>query len=108
MKIMQGIMDNLRSEPPQSLAGEPIVYTADYQSSTAKDLETGAESKIDLPKSNVLAYKAKDGSGLIVRPSGTEPKIKAYITAIGDSKEAAGQKADKLIAEANAVMKAEA
>lgn len=108
MKIMQGIMDNLRSEPPQSLADEPIVYTADYQSSTAKDLETGAESKIDLPKSNVLAYKAKDGSGLIVRPSGTEPKIKAYITAIGDSKEAAGQKADKLIAEANAVMKAEA
>lgn len=108
MKIMQGIMDKLRAEPPESLAGAPVTFISDYMTSTAKDLETGAESKIDLPVSNVLAYKAKDGSGLIVRPSGTEPKIKAYITAIGDSKESAGAKAGKLIVAADTIMNTEA
>lgn len=56
----------------------------------------------------MLAYKAKGGSGLIVRPSGTEPKIKAYITAIGTDKASAEEKAEKLIAEANSIMNTEA
>lgn len=108
MKKMQQIMDNLRKNPPKDLAGAEITYTADYETSVEKDLEAGTESKIDLPKSNVLAYKAKGGSGLIVRPSGTEPKIKAYITAIGTDKASAEEKADKLIAEANSIMNTEA
>lgn len=108
MKKMQQIMDNLRVNPPKDLAGAEITYTADYESGVVKDLENGAESKTGLPKSNVLAYKAKGGSGLIVRPSGTEPKIKAYITAIGTDKAAAEEKAEKLIAEANSIMNTEA
>lgn len=108
MKKMQQIMDNLRKNPPKDLAGAEITYTADYETSVEKDLEAGTESKIDLPKSNVLAYKAKAGSGLIVRPSGTEPKIKAYITAIGTDKASAEEKAEKLIAEANSIMNTEA
>lgn len=108
MKKMQQIMDNLRVNPPKNLAGAEITYTADYESGVVKDLESGNESKTGLPKSNVLAYKAKSGSGLIVRPSGTEPKIKAYITAIGADKAAAEEKAEKLIAEANSIMNTEA
>lgn len=108
MKKMQQIMDNLRANPPKDLAGAEITYTADYETGVEKDIESGTESKTDLPKSNVLAYKAKGGSGLIVRPSGTEPKIKAYITAIGTDKASAEEKADKLIAEANSIMNTEA
>lgn len=108
MKKMQQIMDNLRKNPPKDLAGAEITYTADYETGVEKDIESGTESKTDLPKSNVLAYKAKGGSGLIVRPSGTEPKIKAYITAIGTDKASAEEKAEKLIAEANSIMNTEA
>lgn len=108
MKKMQQIMDDLRKDPPKDLAGAKIIYTADYESGTQKDLAAGTESKTELPKSNVLAYKAEGGSGLIVRPSGTEPKIKAYITAIGTNKDDAQAKAEQLIAEANAIMNTEA
>jgi len=108
MKKMQQIMDDLRKDPPKNLAGAKIIYTADYESGTQKDLAAGTESKTELPKSNVLAYKAEGGNGLIVRPSGTEPKIKAYITAIGASKDDAQAKAEQLIAEANAIMNTEA
>lgn len=108
MKKMQAIMDDLRKNPPKSLAGAQIIYTADYETSVEKDLNTGAQNKIELPRSNVLAYKAENGNGLIVRPSGTEPKIKAYITAIGTDKASAQAQADKLIAEADMIMNTEA
>lgn len=108
MKKMQSIMDDLRKDPPKDLGGAQIVYTADYETSVEKDLNTGAQNKIELPKSNVLAYKAENGNGLIVRPSGTEPKIKAYITAIGTDKASAQAQADKLIAEADMIMNTEA
>ena len=64
-----------------------------------------ADEKIELPKSNVLAYGLTDGNKLIVRPSGTEPKIKAYITAVGKSREEADSIAAKLIDDANEFMK---
>lgn len=104
MEKMAAIMDNLRSNPPESLAGSEVVYIGDYKTSIAKNLADGTEAAIDLPKSNVLAYKAKDGNGIIVRPSGTEPKIKAYITAIGKCKKDAAETADKLIEDANKFM----
>lgn len=99
MEKMAQIMTTLRENPPAEFAGTPVTYIGDYMTSTAKYLDTGREEKIDLPKSNVLAYKTADGNGVIVRPSGTEPKIKTYITAIGKTKEAAQQTADKLIAD---------
>ncbi len=99
MEKMAQIMTSLRENPPKEFAGTPVTYIGDYQMSTSKYLDTGREEKIDLPKSNVLAYKTADGNGVIVRPSGTEPKIKTYITAIGKTKETAQQTADKLIAD---------
>lgn len=104
MEKMAKIMDNLRANPPKEIAGMEVTYIGDYKTSVAKNLEDGTESIIDLPKSNVLAYKVSGGNGVIVRPSGTEPKIKAYITAIGNSKENANEIADKLIADANKFM----
>lgn len=99
MEKMAQIMNSLRENPPTEFAGTPVTYIGDYMTSTAKYLDMGREEKIDLPKSNVLAYKTADGNGVIVRPSGTEPKIKTYITAIGKTKETAQQTADKLIAD---------
>ena len=104
MEKMAKIMDTLRSNPPKQIAGMDVTYIGDYKTSVAKDLENGTESVIDLPKSNVLAYKVTGGNGVIVRPSGTEPKIKAYITAIGNSKDTANEIADKLIADASKFM----
>lgn len=104
MEKMAQIMNSLRENPPKKLAGTPVTYIGDYMTSTAKYLDEGKKEKIELPKSNVLAYKTADGNGVIVRPSGTEPKIKTYITAIGATKESAQAIADKLIADAAAFM----
>ncbi len=72
------IMDDFRSNPPESLGGSPVVVIKDYQSSVSNNLVTGEETPIDLPKSNVLQFFTKEGSKVSVRPSGTEPKIKFY------------------------------
>ncbi len=104
MEKMTEIMESLRKNPPKQFGGSPVTYIGDYRESTAKYLEDGREEKIDLPKSNVVAYKTADGNGVIVRPSGTEPKIKTYITAIGDNKKSAKDIADKLIADAGSLM----
>ncbi|MDE6505808.1 MAG: phospho-sugar mutase, partial [Eubacterium sp.] len=104
MDKMEKIMNGLRENPPTELADMQVTYVGDYKTSIAKDIESGSETKIDLPKSNVLQYKMPGGNGLIVRPSGTEPKIKAYITAIGESRNDALALADKLIADADKFM----
>ena len=104
MDKMEKIMNSLRENPPAELAGMSVTYVGDYKTSVATDIESGNETKIDLPKSNVLQYKMAGGNGLIVRPSGTEPKIKAYISAIGESKNDAQALADKLIADADKFM----
>ena len=83
MEKMQGIMDSLRREHPSEIAGRKVLFSADYQSGDCLDHSTGAHSKTGLPTSNVLTYKLEDRSTVIVRPSGTEPKIKVYITAVG-------------------------
>ncbi|WP_420386477.1 phospho-sugar mutase [Roseivirga sp.] len=77
---IQQMMAGFRSAPPQTLAGLKVVKLMDYQSSIAKDLESGKESAIDLPQSNVLQFVLEDGSKISARPSGTEPKIKFYIS----------------------------
>lgn len=104
MAVMDKIMTSLRENPPKELAGERVVYIGDYKKSVAYNLDDATESKIDLPKSNVLAYKTDKGNGIIVRPSGTEPKIKAYITAIGSSKAASQELAERLTEQADAFM----
>ena len=80
MKTMNGIMDTLRKNPPAEIAGVKVSGRSDYQESVSYG---DKEGKIDLPKSNVLEYRLADGCKLIVRPSGTEPKIKIYLSGKG-------------------------
>ena len=81
MKKMADIMTQLRNDPPKEIGGLKVVKFDDYQTSISKDITSGTESAITLPKSNVLAFFLEGGSKAIVRPSGTEPKIKTYFTA---------------------------
>lgn len=105
MEKMAEIMDSLRNNAPQSIGEYKVTKIDDYKTSVSTDTETGKAEKITLPKSNVLAYALTDGNKLIVRPSGTEPKIKAYVTAVGKDKETAQVIADKLLEEADNLMK---
>lgn len=77
---IQQMMTHFRSNPPQYLAESKIIEIRDYQSSKIKNLASGQEIDIDLPKSNVLQFILEDGSKISARPSGTEPKIKFYIS----------------------------
>jgi len=96
MQKMADMMTSLRENPPEEISGQKVVKTADYKKSEAVNIETGEKTEIKLPKSNVLSYSLPDGSGAIVRPSGTEPKIKIYITAVAPDKAAAVKKADEI------------
>ena len=98
MKKMADIMSTLRSSHPAQIAGFKVETASDYLNSVYKSLVTGEEKSIDLPKSNVLAYTLEGGGAAIVRPSGTEPKIKVYITAVGKSEDDARRIADEMIA----------
>lgn len=89
MKHMGEIMSNLRNDPPAEIGGLKVVKFEDYKESTCKDIATGNVTKLTLPKSNVLAFYLEDGCKAIVRPSGTEPKIKTYLTAKAPSHDAA-------------------
>ena len=105
MQKMAGIMDGLRANAPQSIAGCKVVSVADYDTHVATDLLTGATEKIDLPKSNVLSYTTEGGHCAIVRPSGTEPKIKIYITAIGSTADEAKAITEKITEDMSAYLK---
>ena len=96
MVKMQDLMTSLRENPPIGFAGYAVVRRCDYQESVDYLLESGEETAIALPKSNVLSYFLEGGNGVIVRPSGTEPKIKAYITAVGKNLESARRVCDEL------------
>ncbi|MBE6740848.1 MAG: phospho-sugar mutase [Ruminococcaceae bacterium] len=104
MEKMAGIMDTLRANPPKEIAGLAVTAVSDYKTSKTTFTD-GTEEIIELPKSNVLAFALEKGNKVIVRPSGTEPKIKAYITAVGDSKAAANALAAELIKAADEFMK---
>lgn len=87
MEKMLGIMDKLRNHTPVQISKLRVIEAADYMKSVRVDTTTGEKSEITLPKSNVLAYKLEGGNSVIVRPSGTEPKLKIYITACGKTQE---------------------
>ena len=105
MQKMAGIMDGLRTNAPAQIAGYQVVSVADYDTHVATDLLTGATEKIDLPKSNVLSYTTQGGHCAIVRPSGTEPKIKIYITAIGTTVDEAKAITDKIAEDMSGYLK---
>ena len=95
MEKMASIMQKLRDQPPVELAGHKVVKVTDYK----KPEETG------LPAANVLIYTLENGATVVVRPSGTEPKIKTYFTTLGkDLAEAQAQK-DALAAAIEPILK---
>ena len=99
MEKAANMMAELRANAPASIGGAAVTGIRDYKSSIAKDLTTGAETVIDLPKSNVLEFLLGDKGIVIARPSGTEPKIKFYYTAVGETKESAKALLDACVAQ---------
>lgn len=96
MEKMANALKNLRNNLPKSIANLKVVAVSDYLTSDKINLLTGENEKILLPKSNVLCYNLENGSEVIIRPSGTEPKIKIYISVIGKSIEEGSNMADIL------------
>lgn len=93
------MMSDLREAVPESIGGAKVTGVRDYRSSIAKDLITGKETAIELPKSNVLEFLLGDSGSVIARPSGTEPKVKFYYTAVAENKEDAKKLLDAMIAQ---------
>lgn len=104
MEKMAQIMDTLRQNPPKTIGDFAVTAVSDYKTSKTTFTD-GGEEKIELPKSNVLAFALENGNKVIVRPSGTEPKIKAYLTAVGNDKESASKIAKTLESAADEFMK---
>ena len=96
MVKMKEIMSETRNNPPESLGGLRVLEVYDFQTGAITDTESGNKKELDFPKSNILAYTLPDGNFAIVRPSGTEPKIKVYITGCGKTKESAAKLAEDL------------
>lgn len=86
---MAELMNKFREEKPSDVAKSRVVKMSDYKKSVTTDMKSGKTEKIELPKSDVLSFEFENGSKAIIRPSGTEPKIKLYISAVADTKEKA-------------------
>ena len=86
MEKMKEIMAGLRTNGPKEIGGLKVTVFADYKTSEQTDIATGKKTVLTLPKSDVLVFELEQGASVVIRPSGTEPKIKAYYTAIGDTR----------------------
>lgn len=93
------MMSDLRENASESIGGIRITAVRDYRSQLSRNLIDGSQTEISLPKSNVLEFVLGDSGSVIVRPSGTEPKVKFYYTAVGKSQAAAKELLDKLVAQ---------
>jgi len=102
MKQMNAILDNLRTTPPTEIAGFAVVGNSDYKLSVCT--EGDVKTEITLPKSNVLEYRLENGSKLIVRPSGTEPKIKIYLSGKGKTAAESAEIIEKMKSAANGLL----
>ena len=92
LEKMAALMKNLRAQPPVQIAGVDVAVRKDYTDGSVFDCRTGEKSTMELSGSNVLRYELADGTTILVRPSGTEPKIKVYILTQG--RDAAGRDAN--------------
>ena len=104
MMKMKEIMASLRTNAPQTIGGLKVIGSADYLKSESTDLETGTVTKIDLPKSDVVSFMLPNHASVIVRPSGTEPKIKAYYTTVCKTMEEAAALEEKLRADVHKLL----
>jgi phosphoglucomutase len=91
------MMADLRQNAPVAIGGAKVTGVNDYQSRIARDLVAGEETAISLPKSNVLEFLLGNQGSVIARPSGTEPKVKFYYTAVGESAEASKALLDAMV-----------
>lgn len=92
LEKMAALMKNLRAQPPVQIADVDVAVRKDYTDGSVVDCRTGEKSTMELSGSNVLRYELADGTTILVRPSGTEPKIKVYILTQG--RDAAGRDAN--------------
>ncbi len=89
MKKMDSLMQGLREHHPAEIGGLKVVSVSDYETSVTTNIVTGEKTAITLPKSNVLVFDLEKGAKVVIRPSGTEPKIKSYYTATAPTAEEA-------------------
>lgn len=87
LQKMQGLMQNLRENPLTDIKGVAINVRKDYKDGSVIDLLSGEKSEMELKDSNVLEYQLADGSKILVRPSGTEPKVKVYLLVKADTQQ---------------------
>ncbi len=99
---MDKILDTLRNNPPVEIANSKVVGIGDYLLS--KSYENGVVTELTLPKSNVLEYRLENGSKFIVRPSGTEPKVKIYLSGKGSTQEKSQEIIDKMKNETKSIL----
>ncbi len=104
MEKIKGIMENLRVNTLKEICGIQVLEVKDYKSSVCLNCKTGEQSVINLPKADVLSFGLIDGSTIIVRPSGTEPKIKIYVNAIGATEAEANKKREDLLLSGSALL----
>ena len=95
LRDMAKLMKNLRENPPAEISGVKVIVRKDYTDGSVIDCVTGAKSRMELSGSNVLRYELEDGTVILVRPSGTEPKIKVYILTQGADAAAANANLEK-------------
>ena len=105
LKKMADLMVGLRAQPPVEIAGVAVLQQKDYKDGSVVSVADGTKSTMELSGSNVLRYEMADGTSLIVRPSGTEPKVKVYILANGQTKAQSEEKVAKYTAWAESLKK---
>ena len=98
LKKMAQLMADLRANPPKEVGGTAVAQWKDYQDGSVVDAATGDRTTMELSGSNVLRYELVDGTSVIVRPSGTEPKVKVYILARGESQADCATKVERYAA----------
>ena len=104
MAKIKGMMSSLKENPPKQMCGLDVVEFKDYSISLCKNTVTGSETEINLPKADVVSFALSDGSLVIVRPSGTEPKIKLYVNAMGETEKLADENRANLLAEGSKLL----
>ena len=104
MQKMAAMMQQVRDELPEAVDGYKVVKVSDYQRKTETDLLTGTVEQLTLPTSNVIALHLENDNAVIIRPSGTEPKIKLYITAVGKTKDDAEKVCEGLVSSSEKIL----
>ena len=105
LERMKELMAELREKPLTAVAGYQVEYIRDYQPGVRTCVSCGKTEQMELSGQNVLYYELEGGTSFIIRPSGTEPKVKVYIMAKADSKAASDAKVAELAAAAKDIVK---